>query len=151
MPAMTSTWRNNPDPFSDGFGGPANNLFATPAAGTSTLWGNLSWEDDLIMTGVRSFDVKAYDNALGGYGDLGWGDDLRLYAPYATYSNYAFSGNTPAVPAAPPGIAGTPNADPMASARSRIDANLHHRGRHVLSDDQPDVRPRGPDAAAGRR
>ena len=24
----------------------------------------LSWEDDLIMTGVRSFDVKAYDNAL---------------------------------------------------------------------------------------
>ena len=27
------------------------------------LW-NQSWEDDLIMTGVRSFDVKAYDNAL---------------------------------------------------------------------------------------
>ena len=34
------------------------------------------------MTGVRSFDVKAYDNALAGYGDLGWGDDLRLYIPY---------------------------------------------------------------------
>jgi hypothetical protein len=34
------------------------------------------------MTGVRSFDVKAYDNALAGYGDLGWGDDLRLYLPY---------------------------------------------------------------------
>ena len=44
----------------------------------------LSWEDDLIMTGVRSFDVKAYDNALAGYGDLGWGDDLRLYVPYQT-------------------------------------------------------------------
>ena len=39
-----------------------------------------SWEDDLIMTGVRSFDVKAYDNSLAGYADLGWGDDLRLYA-----------------------------------------------------------------------
>ena len=38
----------------------------------------MSWEDDLIMTGVRSFDVKAYDNALAGYADLGWGDDLRI-------------------------------------------------------------------------
>ena len=45
------------------------------------LW-NLTWEDDLIMTGVRSFDIKAYDNALAGYGDLGWGDDLRLYLNY---------------------------------------------------------------------
>ena len=47
------------------------------------LWNTLSWEDDLIMTGVRSFDVKAYDNALGGYGDLGWGDDLRTLCPYS--------------------------------------------------------------------
>ena len=38
--------------------------------------GSQSWEDDLIMTGVRSFDVKAYDNALANYADLGWGDDL---------------------------------------------------------------------------
>ena len=34
------------------------------------------------MTGVRSFDVKAYDSALANYADLGWGDDLRLYLPY---------------------------------------------------------------------
>ena len=40
----------------------------------------VSWEDDLVMTNVRSFDVKAYDNAFAGYADLGWGDDLRLYA-----------------------------------------------------------------------
>ena len=33
----------------------------------------VSWEDDLVMTNVRSFDVKAYDNAFGGYADLGWG------------------------------------------------------------------------------
>ena len=36
------------------------------------------WEDDLIMTGVRSFDVKAYDNSFAGYVDLGWGDDPRI-------------------------------------------------------------------------
>ncbi len=53
-----------------------------------------SWEDDLIMTGVRSFDVKAYDNALAGYGDLGWGDDLRLYIPFSTTLNYSGPGNT---------------------------------------------------------
>ena len=42
------------------------------------LWNLYSWEDDLIMTGVRSFDIKAYDNSLAAYADLGWGDDLRL-------------------------------------------------------------------------
>ena len=42
----------------------------------------MSWEDDLIMTNVRSFDVKAYDNAFAGYADLGWADDLRLWLPY---------------------------------------------------------------------
>ena len=30
------------------------------------------------MTGVRSFDIKAYDNSLAAYADLGWGDDPRL-------------------------------------------------------------------------
>jgi hypothetical protein len=30
------------------------------------------------MTGVRSFDVKAYDDLFGGFVDLGWGDDVRL-------------------------------------------------------------------------
>ncbi len=38
------------------------------------------------MTGVRSFDVKAYDNALANYADLGWGDDLRLYLPYVNFT-----------------------------------------------------------------
>ena len=45
---------------------------------TGTLWSQYSWEDDLVMTGVRSFDIKAYDNSLAGYADLGWGDDPRL-------------------------------------------------------------------------
>ena len=51
----------------------------------------MSWEDDLIMTGVRSFDVKAYDNAFAGYADLGWGDDLRLYLPYSNIPSYLYS------------------------------------------------------------
>ena len=42
------------------------------------LWSQYSWEDDLVMTGVRSFDIKAYDNSLAAYADLGWGDDPRV-------------------------------------------------------------------------
>ncbi len=49
------------------------------------------------MTNVRSFDVKAYDNALAGYADLGWGDDLRLYVPYQNDSNFTSSGTRSAM------------------------------------------------------
>ena len=59
------------------------------------------------MTNVRSFDIKAYDNAYTGYVDLGWADDLRLYLPYQQYANYLYSGNTPKVPTAPPYLLGT--------------------------------------------
>jgi hypothetical protein len=61
----------------------------------------VSWEDDLIMTNVRSFDVKAYDNAFAGYADLGWADDLRLWLPYQGLANFIS-------PTAPPGISSTP-------------------------------------------
>ena len=33
------------------------------------------------MTGVRSFDIKAYDDSFAGYVDLGWGDDSGSTAP----------------------------------------------------------------------
>ena len=89
LPAMTSVWRNSPQAFTDSFGG--NN--ALYAAG-NVLWNNLTWEDDLIMTNVRSFDVKAYDNALANYADLGWGDDLRLYQPYTSVAS-AMNPTTP--------------------------------------------------------
>ena len=83
LPPMTSTWRPyNPQLFTDGYGA-ATNLFPAANGNPPALWTS-SWEDDLIMTGVRSFDVKAYDNAYAGYADLGWGDDLRLYTPYKT-------------------------------------------------------------------
>src|SRR5262249_41873048 len=78
-----SGWRTTPQLFSDGWPPLSQNgltIFKGPA---DPLW-LASWEDDLIMTGVRSFDVKAYDNALANYADLGWGDNYffpRNYAP----------------------------------------------------------------------
>ena len=91
-------FRRNPQPFCDGAGG--NSLFwGGPTVSELPLWG-LSWEDDLIMTGVRSFDIKAYDNSLAGYADLGWGDDLRYY-PLSPIQN--------SHPTSPPFISGTPN------------------------------------------
>jgi type II secretory pathway component PulJ len=78
LPAMTAVWRITPQLFTDGSGD--KNIFFPPATTTLPgLWAQ-SWEDDLIMTGVRSFDVKAYDNALASYADLGWGDDPRITA-----------------------------------------------------------------------
>jgi hypothetical protein len=79
LPAMSAPYRNTDQPYPDGAGlgtalFPLNNNNNPP---TPALW-NVSWEDDLIMTGVRSFDIKALDTSLGGYADLGWGDDVRL-------------------------------------------------------------------------
>jgi len=72
---MTSAYRLNPQPYNDNFptGTESTSFYL---AGS---W-NYIWEDDLIMTGVRSFDVKAYDDAFAGFADLGWGDDMRAYA-----------------------------------------------------------------------
>ena len=78
LPAMTTAWRTTPQPYTDGFG--ANNVFF---AANSQLWSPYGWEDDLIMTNVRSFDIKVYDNSLSGYADLGWGDDPRVTAQLA--------------------------------------------------------------------
>ena len=90
LPAMTAAWRSLPQLFTDGYGdNNSNNFFSA----NTQLWSQ-GWEDDLIMTGVRSFDVKAYDNALANYADLGWGDDLRLYQPYANVSG-AYNPTTP--------------------------------------------------------
>ena len=83
LPDMTPLYRVHPQPYNDGLPSNANPnpngffpLTGTPAT-VPDLWPR-SWEDDLIMTNVRSFDVKAYDNSLSAYADLGWGDDPRL-------------------------------------------------------------------------
>ena len=94
LPPMTSTWRPyNPQISTDGYGD-TTNLFPVANGNPSALWSG-SWEDDLIMTGVRSFDVKAYDNAYAGYADLGWADDLRLYTPYTNFGGFISPGATP--------------------------------------------------------
>ncbi len=51
-------------------------FLGVPGGPIDPVWA-VSFEDDLVMTNVRSFDVKAYDNVLGEYADLGWGNDLR--------------------------------------------------------------------------
>lgn len=74
LPPMTSGWRGpKSDPFTDGVG--ATTRFFS---GNTALWTSASWEDDLILTNVRSFDVKAFEPALADYADLGWGDDQRV-------------------------------------------------------------------------
>jgi prepilin-type N-terminal cleavage/methylation domain-containing protein len=88
LPPMTLTMsldpsnylRQTPQPFTDGWGEDATNNIRS-AFWSQAVW-DTSWEDDLIATGVRSFDVKAYDASLGQYVDLGWGDDLRMSTSY---------------------------------------------------------------------
>jgi type II secretory pathway component PulJ len=78
-PVMTSPTRVNPQLYADTAGSGSNfgPTPTTPTPGAAALWQQL-WEDDLVLTGVRSFDVKAYDDTFPGYVDLGWGNDLRL-------------------------------------------------------------------------
>ncbi len=102
LPPMTAQYRPVPQPNVDGAG---SIVFAAAPANPPTAIGPIwaqSWEDDLIMPGVRSFDIKAYDNALPGYVDLGWGDDLRLYAPYINQNTLSAAG--------PPFMTMTPGA-----------------------------------------
>jgi prepilin-type N-terminal cleavage/methylation domain-containing protein len=139
LPPMVSSWTNNGNPvnipgfrnadqlFSDGLGGGSTML--NPA-----LWA-LGWEDDLIMTGVRSFDVKAYDNALANYADLGWGDDLRLYAPYVSAPGALYTNLTnvqpPALQSTPPLIAWppiNPTVNPLTPVYGTL-STFAHEGR----------------------
>jgi hypothetical protein len=68
--------RRNSQLFSDAQGYRTMSVFLGAGGVVDPVWA-VSWEDDLIMSNVRSFDVKAYDNALANYADLGWGDDVR--------------------------------------------------------------------------
>lgn len=83
--AVFNLMRPVPQPYADGLGGTSQFMDLG-----SSLWA-ASWEDDLIMTGVRSFDIKVLDTALGDYVDLGWGDDVRstaiLNPPAGSYLN----------------------------------------------------------------
>jgi hypothetical protein len=90
LPPMNGSYRQIPQLFNDNSGSASAQITGNNAA---NLW-SVSWEDDLIMTNVRSFDVKAYDNSIATYVDLGWGDDFRIVQQqgdtnYATYSQAA--------------------------------------------------------------
>ncbi|WP_337173833.1 prepilin-type N-terminal cleavage/methylation domain-containing protein [Paludisphaera sp.] len=107
LPPMTaaSGWRTarRGQLFSDGFG--SNTTFFGGSA-ANALWASQSWEDDLLLTNVRSFDVKAFEPALADYADLGWGDDPRVTAGVSPGVNdYLGMGNFPA-----PFLTGTRNA-----------------------------------------
>ncbi len=95
-----------------------------------------SWEDDLVMTNVRSFDVKAYDNAYSGYADLGWADDLRLWIPYQNVGGFLNPANGPPAIASTPGlliwppVANPGNANlPTGNQYNTLTQTLAHEGR----------------------
>lgn len=75
----TTPYRTSFQPYNDGAGSDSFAAYsASTGPATDSLW-KQCWEDDLVLTGVRSFDVKAYDNSFPGYVDLGWANDGRLY------------------------------------------------------------------------
>ncbi len=127
LPPMTTVWRLKPQLDTDGIG--VNNVFFPP---NTALWNNLSWEDDLIMTNVRSFDVKALDNSYGGYVDLGWGDDIRLYQPYNTYSGTLGISTPPALYQTPQTLIWpplNPNTERTAQTFNTLTQTFAHEGR----------------------
>ncbi len=115
LPSMgpIAGYRVFPQLFCDNKGGTSDIVANGPGITNLALWG-FSWEDDLIMTAVRSFDVKAYDNLFGGYVDLGWADDVRLTR------------------VAPQYLTGNPGTPPMATwGGSTVDlfSTMAHEGR----------------------
>ena len=92
----TALRQNAQQPDCDGYG-ETSAFMGGSTFKQQNLWA-ASWEDDLIMTGVRSFDIKAYDNALGAYADLGWGDDVRLLQGAVTWANANFITNVTGAP-----------------------------------------------------
>jgi type II secretory pathway component PulJ len=125
LPPMTAAFRPVEQPYTDQAGLNLLSLNGTPAPLAATdangVWVRC-WEDDLILTGVRSFDVKAYDDTFPGYVDLGWGDDLRLY-PSAVAAT--LNGN-------PPLLASTPltfNWPPTSTSNPVTLSTMAHEGR----------------------
>jgi hypothetical protein len=134
-----SIFRRTSQLFSDAAG--FNSVFWTAANPSNVPLWTASWDDDLIMTGVRSFDVKAYDNALAQWADLGWGDDLRS----SGFAGLPFlTGNpdhSPGATAAPP----NPVYPPLVAIQNNywdyINQTFAHEGRMppLTSDNRLDA------------
>ena len=112
LPPMSPLYRDIPQLFNDGAGSP---LFVTPQAplldASGNIYWNHIWEDDLLLTGVRSFDVKAYDPNVKaysaifpndpsvqlwtpGYYDLGYASNPALYT-YPSNATTNIAGTSP--------------------------------------------------------
>ncbi len=112
LTGATSSYRTSPQLYNDGTGSDTFAVYtATGGKAPDFLW-KQCWEDDLILTGVRSFDVKAYDNSYPGYVDLGWGDDGRLWLPYLPF------------PAAKPTVTAANWLPPFLSTNSSLAAGV---------------------------
>ena len=83
LPPMTSTYRMNPQPFTDGSGA------------TTFVTTNFKYlvDEDAVATNVRSFDVKVLDVNTLIYHDLGYGDINGSNLPANLYvANYLLQG-----------------------------------------------------------
>lgn len=84
--------RGSDQPFADGYG-------AATFAPSRDLWRAVGEADELILSGVRSFDVKIYDPTVRGYRDLGWAYNTSqpLLTMPAQYSTFGHEGRMPPI------------------------------------------------------
>ena len=124
-----SVVRRTPQLFSDVLGY-RNNMSVFLGAGgvVDAVW-SVSWEDDLVMTNVRSFDVKGYDSAFAGYADLGWADDLRLWLPYQNEQSFISPNGVPPALASTPPLTVWPPLSTVGSVYDTLNQTLAHEGR----------------------
>ena len=73
----------------------SSQVFNDGAGGPAYLMPFIVWEDDLILTGVRSFDVKAYDPSASYYGQVAGYYDLGYATLLAGTPAGVFSGTNP--------------------------------------------------------
>ncbi len=126
--SSTVPYRAIPQPFNDAAGSSTFALLPTaaapftyPSTGQTLLWNN-AWEDDLIMTGVRSFDIKAYDpNVIATHTDLQAGDPTPV--PHYVDLGYALDRTGAAY-----WLGGFPNTYTAAQVASGLQS-FGHEGR----------------------
>ena len=98
--STTTPFRLTAQPFNDGLASASSHFALNSTAPGDYPWRD-AWEDDLIMTGVRSFDIKAYDPSAPtvdptlsrSYYDLGYGafdatGTARWVAGFAAGTSY---------------------------------------------------------------
>ena len=138
--------RETPQLYSDAFGVNSTVLGSYGLVNaTQSLWPSAG-EPDLILTGVRSFDVKAYDDLYAGYADLGWKNDVRISGNLPEFNkatdntqNYNFLFGTPSTAYSPfagspfntttPAAYGTSNPPFVGASWMSTMATFGHEGR----------------------